>query len=156
MNLIEAIIAVPRYPQARGSRHSLGLILTIILSGLCTVINACEFGGYEIPKGWSVLYEINQTHQDATVYPEPDRFNPDRFNSERSAKPFTYVPFGGGLRECLGKEFARLEMKLFAARMIRECDWELLPDQDLNLIRVPTPHPRDGLRVKFQRIIIKK
>ncbi|MEZ2302583.1 MAG: cytochrome P450 [Microcoleus sp.] len=124
--------------------------------GFRTVINACEFGGYEIPKGWSVLYEINQTHQDATVYPEPDRFNPDRFNSERSAKPFSYVPFGGGLRECLGKEFARLEMKLFAARMIRECDWELLPDQDLNLIRVPTPHPRDGLRVKFQRIIIKK
>ncbi|MDQ2098695.1 MAG: cytochrome P450 [Tychonema bourrellyi B0820] len=124
--------------------------------GFRTVINACEFGGYEIPKGWSVLYQINQTHQDATVYPEPDRFNPDRFNSERSAKPFSYVPFGGGLRECLGKEFARLEMKLFAARMIRECDWELLPNQDLNLIRVPTPHPRDGLRVKFQRTTINK
>lgn len=124
--------------------------------GFRTVINACEFGGYEIPKGWSVLYEINQTHQDATVYPEPDRFNPDRFNSERSAKPFSYVPFGGGLRECLGKEFARLEMKLFAATMIRECDWELLPNQDLNLIRVPTPHPRDGLQVKFQRTTIKK
>lgn len=124
--------------------------------GFRTVINACEFGGYEIPKGWSLLYEINQTHQDATVYPQPDRFNPDRFNSERSAKPFSYVPFGGGLRECLGKEFARLEMKLFAARMIRECDWELLPNQDLNLIRVPTPHPRDGLRVKFQRTTINK
>ena len=124
--------------------------------GFRTVINACEFGGYEIPKGWSVLYEINQTHQDAAVYPEPDRFNPDRFNSERSAKPFSYVPFGGGLRECLGKEFARLEMKLFAARMIRECEWELLPNQDLNLIRVPTPHPRDGLRVKFQRTTINK
>ncbi|WP_377478427.1 MAG: cytochrome P450 [Microcoleus anatoxicus] len=124
--------------------------------GFRTVINACEFGGYEIPKGWSVLYEINQTHQDAAVYPEPDRFNPDRFNSERSAKPFSYVPFGGGLRECLGKEFARLEMKLFAATMIRECNWELLPNQDLNLIRVPTPHPRDGLQVKFQRTTIKK
>ncbi|XZN99841.1 MAG: cytochrome P450 [Microcoleus sp.] len=124
--------------------------------GFRTVINACEFGGYEIPKGWSLLYEINQTHQDATVYPQPDRFNPDRFNSERSAKPFSYVPFGGGLRECLGKEFARLEMKLFAATMIRECNWELLPNQDLNLIRVPTPHPRDGLQVKFQRTTIKK
>lgn len=116
-----------------------------------TVINACEFGGYEIPKGWSVLSEINQTHQDSQLYPEPDRFDPDRFNSERSAKPFSYVPFGGGLRECLGKEFARLEMKLFAAKIIREFEWELLPDQDLNLITVPTPHPRDGLRVKFRR-----
>ncbi|MEG4225085.1 cytochrome P450 [Microcoleus sp. N9_B2] len=119
--------------------------------GFRQVIKACEFGGYEIPKGWSVLYEINQTHQDSAVYPEPDRFDPDRFTGDRStnAKPFSYVPFGGGLRECLGKEFARLEMKLFAARMVRECEWELLPDQDLNLIRVPTPHPRDGLRVKF-------
>ncbi|TAG06545.1 MAG: cytochrome P450 [Oscillatoriales cyanobacterium] len=115
-----------------------------VAGGFRQVIQACEFGGYEIPQGWSVLYEINQTHQDSSVYPEPDRFDPDRFSLERStnAKPFSYVPFGGGLRECLGKEFARLEMKLFAARMVRECEWDLLPDQDLNLIRVPTPHPR--------------
>ncbi|MEG4441187.1 cytochrome P450 [Microcoleus sp. AT9_B5] len=116
-----------------------------------TVINACEFGGYEIPKGWTVLSGINQTHQDSQLYPEPDRFDPDRFNSDRSAKPFSYVPFGGGLRECLGKEFARLEMKLFAAKIVREFEWELLPDQDLDLIAVPTPHPSDGLRVKFRR-----
>ncbi|MEG4075825.1 cytochrome P450 [Microcoleus sp. Pol14C2] len=120
-----------------------------------TVINACEFGGYEIPKGWTVLSQINQTHQDSQLYPEPDRFDPDRFNSERSAKPFSYVPFGGGLRECLGKEFARLEMKLFAAKIVREFEWELLPDQDLHLIAVPTPHPRDGLRVKFRRTTMK-
>ena len=111
------------------------------------VINACEFGGYEIPKGWTVLYEINQTHQDSQLYPEPDRFDPDRFSSERVAKPFSYVPFGGGLRECLGKEFARLEMKLFAAKIVREFEWELLPEQDLNLISLTAKHPRDGLRV---------
>src|SRR4028118_1660744 len=121
-----------------------------------TVINACEFGGYEIPKGWNVLSEITQTHQDSQLYPEPDRFDPDRFSSERSAKPFSYVPFGGGLRECLGKEFARLEMKLFAAKIIREFEWDLLPDQDLNLIALPTPHPRDGLRVKFRRTTINR
>jgi retinoid hydroxylase len=122
--------------------------------GFRQVINACEFGGYQIPKGWNVLYEINQTHQDTAVYPDPDRFDPDRFNQERSAnaKPFSYVPFGGGLRECLGKEFARLEMKLFAAKIVRDYDWELVPDQDLNLIRVPTPHPRDGLQVNFRHV----
>jgi cytochrome P450 len=73
------------------------------------------------------LSGINQTHQDSQLYPEPERFDPDRFSSERSAKPFSYVPFGGGLRECLGKEFARLEMKLFAAKIVRELEWELLP-----------------------------
>ncbi|MBD1814888.1 cytochrome P450 [Microcoleus vaginatus DQ-U2] len=121
-----------------------------------TVINACEFGGYEIPKGWSVLSEITQTHQDSQLYPEPERFDPDRFSSERSAKPFSYVPFGGGLRECLGKEFARLEMKLFAAKMLREYEWDLLPDQDLNLSAIPMPHPRDGLRVKFRRTTMNR
>jgi len=121
-----------------------------------TVINACEFGGYEIPKGWNLLSGITQTHQDSQLYPEPDRFDPDRFSLERSGKPFSYVPFGGGLRECLGKEFARLEMKLFAAKIVREFEWELLPEQDLNLIAVPTPRPRDGLRVKFRRTTMNR
>src|SRR4028118_1628043 len=120
------------------------------------VINACEFGGYEIPKGWTVACGINQTHQDSQLYPEPERFDPDRFSPERSPKPFSYVPFGGGLRDCLGKEFARLEMKLFAAKIVREFDWELLPDQDLTLIAVPAQRPRDGLRVKFRRTTINK
>jgi cytochrome P450 len=120
------------------------------------VINACEFGGYSIPKGWSVACGINQTHQDSQLYPEPDRFDPDRFSPERSPKPFSYVPFGGGLRDCLGKEFARLEMKLFAAKIVREFDWELLPDQDLNLIAIPAQRPRDGLRVKFRRTTMNK
>ena len=121
-----------------------------------TAINTCEFGGYEIPKGWTVACGINQTHQDSQLYPEPDRFDPDRFSPERSAKPFSYVPFGGGLRDCLGKEFARLEMKLFAAKIVRELEWELLPDQDLNLIPLPTQQPRDGLRVKFRRTTMNK
>ena len=121
-----------------------------------TAINACEFGGYEIPKGWNVVSGINQTHQDSQLYPEPDRFDPDRFSSERVPKPFSYVPFGGGLRDCLGKEFARLEMKLFATKIIREFEWDLLPDQDLNLITVPIPHPRDGLRVKFRRTTMNR
>jgi cytochrome P450 len=121
-----------------------------------TVINACEFGGYEIPKGWNLLSGITQTHQDSQLYPEPERFDPDRFSLERSGKPFSYVPFGGGLRECLGKEFARLEMKLFAAKIVREYEWDLLPDQDLNLIAVPMPRPRDGLRVKFRRTTMNR
>jgi retinoid hydroxylase len=121
-----------------------------------TVVNACEFGGYEIPKGWSLLSGITQTHQDSQLYPEPERFDPDRFSLERSAKPFSYVPFGGGLRDCLGKEFARLEMKLFAAKMIRDYEWDLLPNQDLNLLVIPTPHPGDGLRVKFRRTTINR
>jgi cytochrome P450 len=58
------------------------------------------------------------------------------------------------VRECLGKEFAKLEMKLFAALLVRDYHWELLPDQSLEMVMVPTPHPRDGLRVNFQRLSV--
>jgi cytochrome P450 len=54
------------------------------------------------------------------------------------------------LRECIGKEFARLEMKILAVRLVEKYDWQLLPNQDLTLTAIPTPHPRDGLQVTFK------
>lgn len=121
--------------------------------GFREVLADCEFGGHLFPKGWNVIYQIRQIHQREDLYPNPNCFDPDRFSPERQedkAKTFGYVPFGGGLRECLGKEFARLEMKIFAALLCRHYDWALLPEQSLEMITVPTPHPRDGLQVKFK------
>ncbi len=122
--------------------------------GFREVLKPCEFNGYLIPQGWSALYQVGRTHKDSSVYTQPERFDPQRFIPERSedkAKPFSHIPFGGGVRECLGKEFAKLEMKLFAALLIRQYEWELLPQQNLDMIMIPTPHPRDGLQVKFRR-----
>ncbi|MBR8836413.1 MAG: cytochrome P450 [Stigonema ocellatum SAG 48.90 = DSM 106950] len=117
-------------------------------------IKSCEFNGYLIPQGWTILYQIGRTHQDTTIYTQPEHFDPQRFAPERAedkSKPFSHIPFGGGVRECLGKEFARLEMKLFAALLVREYEWELIPRQNLDMVMIPTPHPRDGLQVKFRR-----
>ena len=118
--------------------------------GFRELIQDCEFEGFYFPKGWLVSYQITRTHDNPTLYPDPDRFDPDRFAPGGSASqnpPFAHVPFGGGLRECLGKEFARLEMKLFATRLIQYFDWTLLPDQDLDLVVTPSPRPKDNLRV---------
>ncbi len=123
--------------------------------GFRTVLKPCQFNGYTIPAGWTVLYEINLTHQDSQVFRDPDTFDPDRFAPDRAEdknKPFSHVPFGGGVRECLGKEFARLEMKLFAAKLLRGYSWSLLPNQDLTLVTVPTPHPKDELKVTFSAV----
>lgn len=123
--------------------------------GFREVIEDCEMEGYLIPKGWNVLYQINQTHREETVYPQSDHYQPERFNPERTNNPSKtdhYVPFGGGMRECLGKEFARLEMKLFAVNLVRHYQWELVPDQETELLTVPVPRPRDGLKVKFTKI----
>ncbi|MEM9007648.1 MAG: cytochrome P450 [Cyanobacteria bacterium P01_F01_bin.86] len=121
--------------------------------GFRKVLQTCEINGYQIPEGWTVLYGINQTHLNPQAYPQPDAFRPERFATEASGiqSKYGYVPFGGGIRECLGKEFARLEMKLFAVHLLRHYTWELLPDQDLSMVVVPTPHPRDNLRVRFKR-----
>jgi len=120
--------------------------------GFRRILQPCELGGYRLPQGWSVLYQISLTHQDPNLFPDPSRFDPERFSADgASAKPqpFSHLPFGGGVRECLGKEFARLEMKIFAARLLQAYDWELLPEQDLSLVTVPTPHPKDNLRVRL-------
>ena len=111
--------------------------------------------GYHVPQGWSVLFEIDKTHQDRSVYQSPEKFDPERFSPERNenkSQAFSYVPFGGGMRECLGKEFARLEMKMFAAILLRQYKWELLPNQNLEMANAVTPRAKDGLQVSFQRL----
>ncbi|GAB4533807.1 MAG: cytochrome P450 [Pleurocapsa sp.] len=123
--------------------------------GFRQAIQSFEFNGYRIPEGWVVQYQIAQTHKDAEIYTDFDRFDPERFSPSREEdkqKTFAYIPFGGGLRECLGKEFARLEMRIFAAKLLQNYTWELLPNQNLELVTVPSPRPRDGLQVKFSRI----
>ncbi|PMB19199.1 cytochrome P450 [Fischerella thermalis CCMEE 5205] len=124
--------------------------------GFREVIQSCEFNGFRIPQGWSVLYQVGKTHTDKSVYNHPEVFDPERFSPQRAEdkpKPFSYIPFGGGVRECLGKEFAKLEMKIFAALLLRHYHWELLPEQNLEMIMVPTPHPQDGLKVSFKRFL---
>ncbi|MBZ8180725.1 cytochrome P450 [Oscillatoria salina] len=117
--------------------------------GFRKVINPCQFQGYQIPQGWKILYQTYQTHLDASVYTQPKQFDPDRFNPEHSqskTKTFSYIPFGGGIRECIGKEFARLEIKIFAALLARDYEWELLPNQNLRIVSGTTTHPHDGLQ----------
>ncbi|MGA1473945.1 MAG: cytochrome P450 [Prochlorothrix sp.] len=56
------------------------------------------------------------------------------------------------MRECIGKEFARLEIKILGALLLQGYQWEILPDQDLSQVVIPSPRPRDGLKVKFSAL----
>jgi cytochrome P450 len=69
-----------------------------------------EIGGRELPAGVSVAPCIYLMHRRADVYPEPRRFRPERF-LEQPAGTYTWIPFGGGVRRCLGASFAMFEMK---------------------------------------------
>ena len=77
-----------------------------------------ELGGYEIPAGASVNPCIHLIHRDPEIYPEPDRFLPERFLAEPPGT-YTWIPFGGGLRRCLGASFAQFEMSVVLRELLR-------------------------------------
>ena len=70
-----------------------------------------ELGGYQFAAGTQLAASILLVQHDPEVYPDPDAFRPERF-LDGAPEPYTWVPFGGGVRRCLGAAFATLEMKV--------------------------------------------
>lgn len=70
-----------------------------------------RFGGYDLPAGVKVVPSIYLVHRRPDVYPEPERFLPERFLSGPPGT-YTWIPFGGGVRRCLGGAFAQFEMEV--------------------------------------------
>lgn len=132
-------------------RESLRLI-SPVLAGFRKVINPCSFNGYTFPKDWLVFYHIAFTNNNSEVYHQPEKFNPDRLSSERFldlSKSTNYIPFGGGMRKCIGEDLALFEIKIFASNLISKCKWELSKNQNLDYNLIPVPAPKDGLKVTF-------
>jgi len=112
-----------------------------------------EFKGYRIPKGWMVLYSPNRHALPPWTNPavfDPERFSPER--AEHKQKQFSFIPFGGGPRMCLGRNFAMVEMSIILALLLRGYEWQLTPGQDLTLTSLPFPLPKGGLRATFKRL----
>src|SRR4051794_39679505 len=79
---------------------------------------AVELGGYELPAGAGVTPCIHLIHRDPSIYPEPDRFLPERF-IDNPPGTYTWIPFGGGVRRCLGAAFAQFEMAVVLRELVR-------------------------------------
>ncbi len=121
--------------------------------GFRGVVKEFEFNGFYVPAGLQLLYVIPETHKLPEIYSQPEYFDPDRFSPKRlehKQRPFSLIGFGGGPRICVGIAFAKMEMKIIAAHLLRGYKWEILPNQSLDWVRIPTNRPKDGLRVKFQ------
>jgi cytochrome P450 len=76
-----------------------------------------ELGGYELPAGASVTPSIHLIHRDPAIYPEPERFLPERFLDDPPGT-YTWIPFGGGVRRCLGAAFAQFEMAVVLRELV--------------------------------------
>jgi cytochrome P450 len=75
------------------------------------VVKRIEVGGWQYEPGPCLIANAYLVHHDPDIYPEPYAFRPERF-LEESPGTYTWIPFGGGRRRCIGASFATLEMKI--------------------------------------------
>jgi cytochrome P450 len=80
-----------------------------------------QLQGRTIPAGTELAPCVYLAHRRPDVYPDPHAFRPERF-LERPAGTYTWIPFGGGTRRCLGASFAMLELKTVLAAVVREAE----------------------------------
>lgn len=75
-------------------------------------------GGYHYPPGVALVISAYLIHHDPAIYPDPYAFRPERF-LDRQPGTYTWLPFGGGRRRCLGASFAMVEMRTVVREVLR-------------------------------------
>jgi cytochrome P450 len=90
-------------------------VISIVLRKLTEPV---EIGGYQLPAGVSVAPCVYLVHRNPEIYPEPERFRPERF-LETPPGTYTWIPFGGGVRRCLGASFAQFEMAVVLKELLK-------------------------------------
>ncbi|HZL33946.1 MAG TPA: cytochrome P450 [Tepidisphaeraceae bacterium] len=110
-------------------------------------------GPWTLPKGAVVLVSQWVTHRDARWYPQPERFDPLRWTPEaRAARPrWSYYPFGGGSRQCIGESFAWMEAILVLATIAQNWRVELTDDQPLEVFPTITLRPKRAVPVVLRK-----
>ena len=84
------------------------------------LLQPTEVGGYELPEQTVVLASIWLAHTREPTFPQPYEFKPERFADGGAPETYSWVPFGGGTRRCLGAAFAQLEMRVVLRTVLRE------------------------------------
>jgi cytochrome P450 len=101
-----------------------------------------EIGGWELPAGITVTPSIYLVHRRPDVYPNPERFEPERFLSNPPGT-YSWIPFGGGVRRCIGGSFAQFEMQVVLAELVKRRGLTpARPEAEPNLRRAITETPR--------------
>lgn len=108
-----------------------------------------DFQGNSINAGSRVIYSIYLTHRNSNYWSDPLRFDPERFtlDKERERPAYSYLPFGGGPRNCIGAGFSQIEGKVILARLFQKYEFRLLKKHVISHMGA-TLEPRPGVLVK--------
>lgn len=111
-----------------------------------------ELGGLSIAAKSICILSPYVTQRDARWFPDPERFDPDRWTQEaRDARPkFSYYPFGGGARVCIGERFAWMEGVLILATLAQKWKLRLDPSQRVEPLPLITLRTKYGMKMRVE------
>jgi cytochrome P450 len=109
-----------------------------------------------IPAGSTVIVYVYGAHHAPAYWPNPEEFDANRFikGSDKMRTPFTYFPFGGGPRGCIGLHYAMLQILMILSELLRKYDFELPPGQTIEARPMVILRPKHGIRMTFTKAVV--
>jgi cytochrome P450 len=107
-----------------------------------------QLNGWVIPPGIEINPSIAGIHRRPDSYPDPDAFRPERFLGDDPPDTYTWIPFGGGTRRCLGASFATFEMRVVISRVLERTQLAPVGRPESGVRKGVTIVPRRGVRVR--------
>ena len=114
------------------------------------VANEMQFNERTVPAGERMFYSIYLTHRDPSIWENAEEFCPERFAHGRKTPPFSYVPFGGGPRACIGGAFGQAEARIVMSHLLRTHIFEFT-NHKIHAHMGATLEPRPGVRMVVTR-----
>jgi cytochrome P450 len=115
-----------------------------------SVAKEMQFSEGAVPAGERMFYSIYLSHRDPSIWENAEEFCPERFAHGRKTPPFSYVPFGGGPRACIGGAFGQAEARVVIAHLLRTYKFEFTHHK-IHPHMGATLEPRPGVRMVVRR-----
>jgi cytochrome P450 len=153
-----AVLAKLRESLAAGDEEYLAATVKETLRARPVIVDVARklkapatIAGYELPVGQFVLPAIAALHYRDDLFPQPEQFRPERF-LDAKADNYAWIPFGGGIRRCIGAAFAEYEMRTILREFVERAElWAVTPKPERVKIRNITLAPAKGTRVVLER-----
>jgi cytochrome P450 family 135 len=152
------VLAKLRASVAAGEEDYLGATVKETLRSRPVIVDVARkltapatIAGYDLPAGTFVLPAIAALHHREEDFPEPAEFRPERF-LEAKTDNYAWIPFGGGVRRCIGAAFAEYEMRTILREFVERAELRPAdPKPEKVRVRNITLAPARGARVVLER-----